>query len=130
MLGLGALFGKVSWGMASMVGVGIAALANCYTIAQFLVPSIMSVQSCLTVPPYFPDTGSPMGDVLCTVLGWLVNGSLPRGLITCAVIMLGIGATLGKVSWGMAVTIAVGIAVLTGAVALAGAFGIPDYCGL
>jgi type IV secretory pathway VirB2 component (pilin) len=54
---------------------------------------------------------TPMGAVLCAVVGF-IYGNLGRGLATIAVIIVGAGATLGKVSWGLAVTVAVGISVI------------------
>jgi type IV secretory pathway VirB2 component (pilin) len=47
-------------------------------------------------------------------------GNLGRGLATLAVITLGVGALLGKVSWGMAVTVGIGIAVMFNAEAITG----------
>lgn len=55
-----------------------------------------------------------IGDLLCDVW-WMLQGDLGRGLATLAVAALGIGAMLGKVSWGMAIMVAVGVAVLFGA---------------
>jgi type IV secretory pathway VirB2 component (pilin) len=52
-----------------------------------------------------------MGNVLCAVVE-MVMGNMGRGLATLAVIIIGVGATLGKVSWGLAITVAVGIAVI------------------
>lgn len=63
--------------------------------------------------------GTPMGDVLCIVVGWM-SGNMARGLSTLAVVMVGIGATIGKVSWGLAITVAIGISVMVNAVWLAG----------
>jgi type IV secretory pathway VirB2 component (pilin) len=57
---------------------------------------------------------TPMGFVLCQIAGFFY-GNLGRGLSTLAIIVVGVGATLGKVSWGLAVTVAVGIAVMGGA---------------
>ncbi len=56
-------------------------------------------------------TATPMGDVLCSIVG-MVYGNLGRGLATLAVVIIGVGATLGKTSWGLAMTVAVGIAVI------------------
>lgn len=56
-------------------------------------------------------TPTAMGNVLCAVVD-MVMGNLGRGLATLAVIIVGVGATLGKVSWGLAITVAVGIAVI------------------
>ncbi len=51
------------------------------------------------------------GDILCSIVT-LFYSSFGRGLATLAVLFLGIGATIGKVSWGMAIMVAVGIAVM------------------
>lgn len=66
---------------------------------------------------------SPMGAVLCRVVG-MVMGDVGRGLATLAVIVVGVGAMLGKVSWGMAMTVAVGIAVVFGAPTVVGQLGV------
>lgn len=54
---------------------------------------------------------SPMGIVLCNIAS-IVYGNLGRGIATLAVVVIGVGATLGKTSWGLAMTVAVGIAVI------------------
>jgi len=56
-------------------------------------------------------TGSPMGDVICFILG-VLWGNLGRGLATMAVIIIGLGAILGKTSWGLAITVGIGIAIM------------------
>ena len=58
---------------------------------------------------------SPMGFVLCSVARWIIYGNLGRGLATLAIVVVGAGAMLGKVSWGLAITVAVGISVVFGA---------------
>lgn len=63
---------------------------------------------------------------LCTVVSWF-TGQIGRALATLAIIVVGVGATLGKVSWALAITVAVGISVMLGApgivFALTGAAG-------
>lgn len=59
-----------------------------------------------------PDT--PMGNVLCVVTQWF-TGNTGKGLATIAVTVIGIGALLGKVSWGMAIIVGIGIAIVFGA---------------
>lgn len=66
---------------------------------------------------------TPMADVLCDVVDWF-HGNLGRGLATLAVITIGVGAMLGKTSWGMALTVAVGISVIFGAEELVRLLGI------
>jgi type IV secretion system protein VirB2 len=57
---------------------------------------------------------SPMEEVLCTIL-LIIMGDAGRGIATLAVMAVGIGAMLGKVSWGQALTVAVGIGIMFGA---------------
>ncbi len=57
---------------------------------------------------------TPMGNVMCTVVGWF-TGNTGKGLATIAITIIGIGALLGKVSWGMAIIVGVGVAVVFGA---------------
>lgn len=54
---------------------------------------------------------SPMADVLCSIMG-MIYGNLGRGLSTLAVVVIGVGATLGKTTWGLAMTVAIGVAVI------------------
>jgi type IV secretion system protein VirB2 len=68
---------------------------------------------------------TPMGDVLCTIITWVIYGNLGRGLAVIAVLIVGVGATLGKVSWGLAITVGVGIAVIFGAPGIVTALGVP-----
>lgn len=69
---------------------------------------------------------TPMGDVLCTIV-LMVYGNLGRGIATLAVVIIGIGATLGKTSWGLAMTVGVGIAVIFNAGPIVGALGAGGY---
>jgi type IV secretory pathway VirB2 component (pilin) len=75
-----------------------------------------------------PSSNTPMGDVLCDVVDFVIYGNLGRGLATLAIIMVGVGAMLGKVSWGLAITVAVGISVIFGALGIGDALGIPAVC--
>jgi type IV secretion system protein VirB2 len=69
--------------------------------ATFLIPSAA----------YAGDT---IGDVLCEVANWF-NGPVGRGIATLAIIVVGVGALMGKVSWGMAIIVGIGVAVIFGA---------------
>jgi type IV secretory pathway VirB2 component (pilin) len=88
------------------LGKGDAALTGQFTWVILLCTAILVL---LPSPVWAIDT--PMGYVLCQVVGFFY-GNLGRGLATMAVIVVGIGATLGKVSWGLAITVAVGISVI------------------
>ena len=59
-------------------------------------------------------SGTTIADLLCQVASWFM-GSIGQGIATLAVIVLGIGALMGKVSHGMVLTTLVGIAVIFGA---------------
>lgn len=61
--------------------------------------------------------------ILCDVAD-MVMGNLGRGLATCAVLVIGVGATLGKVPWGLAITVAVGISVIFNAPLIVLALGL------
>lgn len=55
-----------------------------------------------------------VGWALCKVV-FALQGTIGKALSTMAVIMLAIGAFFGKVTWGLAVTVATGIFVIFGA---------------
>ncbi|NET71342.1 MAG: TrbC/VirB2 family protein [Sphaerospermopsis sp. SIO1G2] len=57
---------------------------------------------------------NPIGETLCAVVGWF-TGPVGGGIATLAVIIIGIGALMGKVSWGMAIIVGLGVAVVFGA---------------
>jgi type IV secretory pathway VirB2 component (pilin) len=59
-------------------------------------------------------TDTPIGNVLCTVKDWF-TGNTGKGLATIAITIIGIGALLGKVSWGMAIIVGIGVAIVFGA---------------
>jgi type IV secretion system protein VirB2 len=65
---------------------------------------------------------TPMGNVLCTVVGWFV-GNTGKGLATIAITIIGIGALLGKVSWGMAMIVGIGVAIVFGAAGIVNSMG-------
>ena len=67
-------------------------------------------------------TDTPMGNVLCTVVGWF-TGNTGKGLATIAITVIGIGALLGKVSWGMAMIVGIGVAIVFGAAGIVSAMG-------
>ena len=70
--------------------------------------------------------------VFCNVVA-LLNGTTGKAIATVAVIAVGIGALLGKISWGMALIVAVGVALVFGAAtivdALASGQGAGADCG-
>ena len=76
-------------------------------LLSFLVISIYIA----TITAAYAGIATPMGSVLCMIVGF-VYGNLGRALATLAIIVIGVGATLGKVSWGLAITVGVGISII------------------
>ena len=66
---------------------------------------------------------TPFGAVFCTVTNWF-TGNTGKGLATIAITIIGIGALLGKVSWGMALIVGTGVAIVFGAAAIVDAMGL------
>jgi type IV secretion system protein VirB2 len=60
--------------------------------------------------------GAPdaLSDVLCNVVEWF-TGPIGAGIATLAIIVIGVGALMGKVSWGMAIIVGLGVGVIFGA---------------
>ncbi len=57
---------------------------------------------------------SGLSDTLCDVVSWF-TGRLGAGIATLAIIVIGIGALMGKVSWGMAIIVGLGVGIVFGA---------------
>ena len=53
----------------------------------------------------------------CNVIAWF-TGTTGKGIATLAIIVIGVGALMGKVSWGMAIIVGIGVALIFGAAAL------------
>lgn len=83
--------------------------------AMILLPSLL----------FAADTGrdTPIGNIFCTVSGWF-TGNTGKGIATIAVTIIGIGALLGKVSWGMALIVGLGVAIVFGAGSILNALNI------
>lgn len=57
---------------------------------------------------------SPLTTTLCSVVD-VLTGGLGQAIAAIAIIVIGIGALMGKVSWGMAIIVGLGVAVVFGA---------------
>lgn len=66
-------------------------------------------------------------NVLCGVVGWF-QGPVGAGIATLAIIIIGVGALLGKVSWGMAIIVGIGVAIVFGAGSIVEALGGENSC--
>lgn len=65
---------------------------------------------------------SSIEDALCEVISWFI-GPVGKAIATLAIIIIGVGALMGKVSWGMAIIVGLGVAVIFGAPEIAGLLG-------
>ena len=63
------------------------------------------------------NAASPMSNALCIAATW-ITGNTGRGIATIGITVIGIGALLGKVSWGMAMIVGVGVAIVFGSTAI------------
>ena len=63
-----------------------------------------------------------VGGMLCTIVQ-AITGKIGRAIATIAVVFLGIGAFFGKVTWGLAVAVSIGIFAIFGAATIVNAFG-------
>ena len=70
---------------------------------------------------------SALQDTLCNVVGWF-QGPIGAGIATLAIIVVGIGALMGKVSWGMAIIVGLGVGIIFGADNIIQALGLSDTC--
>lgn len=69
-----------------------------------------------------------LSKVLCNVVSWF-TGPVGAAIATLAIIVIGVGALLGKVSWGMAIIVALGVAIIFGAPTIVEALGGQTDCG-
>lgn len=117
-VGIGALYGKVSWGMAILAGIGTGLIFGGTTIVGALGGPASADCAALALG----------GDrmyitvALCNVINWF-NGPIGKGVTTLAVIILGLGALFGKVSWTMALVGITGVALVFGATSVVGGLG-------
>jgi type IV secretory pathway VirB2 component (pilin) len=70
---------------------------------------------------------SDLGYVICNA-AYLFTGNAGKGLATIGISILGVGALLGKVSWGLAIVVGVGIALIFYAPGIIVAIGGPGGC--
>jgi type IV secretory pathway VirB2 component (pilin) len=65
-----------------------------------------------------PPPGSEVGNAICQVPIAVITGNVGRGIATIGIIVLGVMATLGRITWTQAVVVGVGISVIFGAAAV------------
>lgn len=70
--------------------------------------SMLMAFALIVLVPASTAHAATIADILCGVW-WLIYNDIARGIGTLAIAGLAIGAIFGKVSWGMAVMVAVGL---------------------
>jgi type IV secretory pathway VirB2 component (pilin) len=114
-MGFLSMIGRVSWQYALTVMCGIAAVFGSTEILAILFPASVA-HSCSHLFSYTFNLGSAgaIEKVLCSI-NTMITGPVGKALASCAVIMLGFGAMVGKVSYSAAFVVAVGVAITFGA---------------
>lgn len=90
----------------------------CFCIAMFLTLLIPNT-SFASAPAGSGASGDAIASVLCTIVCAL-QGGIGKAVATIAIVVLGIGLFLGKLSWPLAVATAIGIGMIFGASELVG----------
>lgn len=90
----------------------------CFALAGALL--VLSLPEVAAATP--SNNGGALSLVLCNVVGWF-TGPVGAAIATLAIIVIGVGALLGKVSWGMAIIVALGVAIIFGAPSIVSALG-------
>jgi type IV secretion system protein VirB2 len=90
------------------------------SVAWQICLMVMLTVVVVAAPDFAFASQTPMGNVLCTVTSWF-TGNTGKGLATIAITVIGIGALLGKVSWGMAIIVGIGVAIVFGAAGIVNA---------
>ena len=90
-------------------------------MSKFITKDYMLLALALIASVLLPDmamaAADPISDALCIVVS-TITGGIGGAIATLAVIIIGVGALMGKVSWGMAIIVVLGIAIVFGATAL------------
>jgi len=66
--------------------------------------------------------GSSLDNLFCNFLSW-IDGPIGKAIATLAIVIVGIGALMGKISWGMAMIVGIGVALVFGAATIVAALG-------
>lgn len=91
-------------------------------LAVMVSAAVVMLPDFANATPTPPAAVNPFETAFCTIVGWF-TGATGRALATIGVTIIGIGALLGKVSWGMALIVGIGVAITFGAA------GIVDQLG-
>jgi type IV secretory pathway VirB2 component (pilin) len=80
----------------------------------FYIFSILVISFLLPKLAFAAESTNAISDTLCNIIKQL-KGPIGKGIATIAVIVLGIGLFLGKLSWPLFIATAIGIGLIFGA---------------
>ena len=89
----------------------------------FLVFAV--VLGTMMIPMEALAAANPIEQVLCNVVAFMTS-TTGKAIATIAIIVVGLGALMGKISWGMALIVALGVALVFGASKIVEALGSSD----
>lgn len=95
---------------------------NLSTAWQMSLMIMLSVIVVMLPDMAFAGEATAIGNAMCNVADWF-TGNTGQGLATLAIIVIGVGALMGKVSWGMAIIVGLGIALIFGAATMVTSIG-------
>jgi type IV secretory pathway VirB2 component (pilin) len=109
-LGIGAMFGKISYPMALIVAVGISLIFGAATIVRILGGTAAGGFT----------TGSNVFETAFNQVIFIMNGPAGLAFATLAVVTVGIGALYGKISYAQALFVVIGTVLLFGGATIVG----------
>ncbi len=101
----------------------------CFMLAvvAVMLPDLAAAAAVGTVSGDTSGTGA-ISDVICSIVGAL-QGPVARGVAAFGIIFLGFSLFLGKISWGTALALGIGLGAIFGAEAIVGLMaGGADAC--
>ena len=96
--------------------------ARSLSLSWQLCLAVMLSAAVIMLPDLAAANNGPFEGVFCTIVGWF-TGATGKALATIGVTIVGIGALLGKVSWGMALIVGIGVAIVFGAANIVDSLG-------
>jgi type IV secretory pathway VirB2 component (pilin) len=126
-IGLLAMWGRVSWHQATLVGVGIAVIFGAAGLVDSLGVRVGTGGGNINISwstfcPFAEGINTSISKALCNMINWF-NGPIGKGVATLAMIIMGIGALFGKVGWDKTIVLGVGVALIFGATGIVDALG-------
>lgn len=121
-IALTTMFGKIQISSALTVMAGIAIIFGADPILGKFLGS--AYNGCSGGTLSFGSGPDPFLSTLSCVMEWFL-GPVGRALATLAMILLGLFATYGRMSWHQAMLVAVGIALMFGSMGIVNSLGVP-----